>query len=57
MLFRRIEPILQKDLAKKMVMIAGPRQCGTLSFACGSAYNLGGRVLSPSFPYPPIANF
>ncbi len=33
MLKRRIEPIIQDDLRRKMVLLAGPRQCGKTSLS------------------------
>jgi hypothetical protein len=33
MIHRRIAPQIQKDLEKKMVTLAGPRQCGKTTLA------------------------
>lgn len=41
MIPRRLEPIICKDLRKKMVFVAGPRQCGKTTLAKTTARQIG----------------
>lgn len=50
MIARRIEPVIARDLAKKMVLLAGPRQCGKTTMARSLVGRLGGRYYNWDSP-------
>lgn len=46
MIARRVEPLISHDLAKKMVLLSGPRQCGKTTLAKRLISKAGGRYYS-----------
>ena len=46
MIKRRIAPVIEKDLKKKMVILAGPRQCGKTTLANDIAIKWDGETVS-----------
>lgn len=47
---RRAEPVVETDLGSKMVMVAGPRQCGKTTMARAIMVRMGGAYFSWDVP-------
>jgi hypothetical protein len=48
--FRRLGPVLSADLQEKMVLLAGPRQCGKTTLAQGLVEARGGAYFAWDVP-------